>query len=178
MTLDRHEIKVLKDKKRFGLKDEYCIFQNINAFSVLGLVVPPLVIKPLGSLLRAFSLLLFFSTDTCHSYYNYFFFSPEYMKRWILISDSTFSQNVILLLSTIMELNPIKWFSILHFMFDLWIYEYIFLGIIIQSELLFFFLLLNCYIQISFFVITIIVNKFLFMRIIFNTKTFSIDPVY
>lgn len=152
-------------------------FQNINAFSVLELVVPPLVIKPLGSLLRAFSLLLFFSTDTCHSYYNYFFFfSRVYEKMNFDLGFNLFIE-VILLLSTIMELNPIKWFSILHFMFDLWIYEYIFLGIIKQSELLFF-LLLNCYIQISFFVITIIVNKFLFMRIIFNTKTFSIDPVY
>lgn len=126
-------------------------FQNINAFSVLELVVPPLVIKPLGSLLRAFSLLLFFSTDTCHSYYNYFFFfSRVYEKMNFDLGFNLFIE-VILLLSTIMELNPIKWFSILHFMFDLWIYEYIFLGIIIQSELLFFFFYL------------IVIYKFLFL---------------
>lgn len=152
-------------------------FQNINAFSVLGLVVPPLVIKPLGSFLRAFSLLLFSHLIlVILTTITFFFFSRVYEKMNFDLGFNLFIE-VILLLSTIMELNPIKWFSILHFMFDLWIYEYIFLGIIIQSELLFF-LLLNCYIQISFFVITIIVNKFSFMRIIFNTKTFSIDPVY
>ena len=126
-------------------------FQNINAFSVLGLVVPPLVIKPLGSLLRAFSLLLFSQLIlVILTTITFFFFSRVYEKMNFDLGFNLFIE-VILLLSTIMELNPIKWFSILHFMFDLWIYEYIFLGIIIQSELLFFFFYL------------IVIYKFLFL---------------
>ena len=107
MTLDRYEIKVLKDKKRFELKDEYCIFQNINAFSVLELVVPPLVIKPLGSLLRAFSLLLFSQLILVILTTITFFFSRVYEKMNFDLGFNLFIE-VILLLSTIMELNPIK----------------------------------------------------------------------
>lgn len=138
MTLDRYEIKVLKDKKRFELKDEYCIFSKYQCFFCSWVSGTTIGDKTFGKLPPSFLFVTFFSSDTCHSYYNYFFFfSRVYEKMNFDLGFNLFIE-VILLLSTIMELNPIKWFSILHFMFDLWIYEYIFLGIIIQSELLFF----------------------------------------
>lgn len=83
-------------------------FQNINAFSVLGLVVPPLVIKPLGSFLRAFSLLLFSHLIlVILTTITFFFFSRVYEKMNFDLGFNLFIE-VILLLSTIMELNPIK----------------------------------------------------------------------
>ena len=168
MTLDRHEIKVLKDKKRFGLKDEYCIFSKYQCFFCSWVSGTTIGDKTFGEPPPSFLFVTFFLNWYLSFLLQllFFFFSRVYEKMNFDLGFNLFIE-VILLLSTIMELNPIKWFSILHFMFDLWIYEYIFLGIIIQSELLFF-LLLNCYIQISFFVITIIVNKFSFMRIIFK----------